>query len=63
MGGQAKISFDHARGLLEARQPSFFEKFEKHRALNEAIKVERGPKEDERVAQGHFHERVGESLR
>ena len=27
----------------------------------EPLKVERGPKEDEIVARGHFHDRVGES--
>ena len=33
---------------------NFFDKLDKHSAPNGAIKVERGPKEDERVARGHF---------
>ena len=62
MGGRAKISFDHTRGLPGARQAQFFfDKLDKHSAPNGAIKVERGPKENERVVQGHFRERVGES--
>ena len=44
-------------------KPTCCEKWGKVLAPNGAIKVERGPKEDERVARGHFHERVGESPR
>ena len=40
---------------------TFCAKWAKVLTPNGAIKVERGPKEDERVARGHFHDRVGES--
>ena len=40
---------------------TFCAKWAKVLTPNEAIKVERGLKEDERVARGHFHDRVGES--
>ena len=40
---------------------TFCDKWDKVFSPNEALKVERGPKEDERVARSHFHDRVGES--
>ena len=52
------IMLEGSRGHVKT---DFFDKLDKHSAPNGAIKVERGPKEDERVARGHFHERVGES--
>ena len=44
MGGRAKISFDHARGLPRARQAHFLVKIVKSFPPNGIIKVERGPK-------------------
>ena len=52
------IMLEGSRGHVK---PTFCEKWEKVLAPNGTIKVERGPKEYERVARGHFHERVGES--
>ena len=65
MGGRAKISFDHARGLPGARQAHFLGKIGKSfgpkRGHQSRKRAEKGPKEDERVGRGHFHERVGET--
>ena len=47
------IMLEGSRGHVKT---DFFDKLDKHSAPN-------GPKEDERVARGHFHERVGESPR
>ena len=57
--------FDHARGLPGARQAHFLGKIGKSFGPKEGHqsrkRAEKGPKEDERVGRGHFHERVGES--
>ena len=37
---------------------TFCDKWDKVFSPNEALKVERGPKEDERVERGHFHDRL-----
>ena len=65
MGVQVKFFFDHARGLPGARQAHFLVKivksFAPERGHQSWKRAEKGPKEDERVGRGHFHERVGES--
>ena len=40
---------------------TFYAKYAKVSSPNGAVKVEKGPKEDEGVARGHFHPRENES--
>ena len=59
--GEQKFLLIMPEGSRGHFKPNFFERLEKNSAPNGAIKVERRPKEDERVVRGHFHDRVGES--